>query len=47
MTVEEFEHELCVNGWKHSCLEDVWVKDSMVISFPEHNPFEKMQTKKI
>jgi len=46
MTLYEFEHKLCVNGWKHRCWEDVWVKDSMEICFPEHNPFEKNADKK-
>lgn len=46
MTLNEFEHKLCVNGWKHYCWEDVWIKDSMEISFPEHNPFEKNADKK-
>jgi len=46
MTLYEFEHKLCVNGWKHYCWEDVWAKDSMEISFPEHNPFEKNADKK-
>ena len=41
MTVEEFEHKLSDNGWKHYCWSDLWGKENKEISFQELNYFKQ------